>query len=92
MLSNNSSIVVLSLLNLTCFSRCFLSNFFFVFWVASLKHSLNPLQVAETDANSRKQMQESARIRKKMQENVRENSQSSKAKCVVFPADLFFVC
>jgi hypothetical protein len=32
-----------------------------VFWVAFLKQSLNPLQVAQTDANSRKQMQEFAK-------------------------------
>jgi hypothetical protein len=41
---------------------------FFVFWVAFLNQSLNPLQVAQTDANSRKQVQEFANKCKKKEE------------------------
>jgi hypothetical protein len=40
--------------------------FFFVFWVAFLNQSLNPLLVAELKGNKRKKKEDFARKRKRM--------------------------
>jgi len=54
-----------------------------VFWVAFLKQSLNPLQVAETAGIYRKFKEDLGRIRKRMIINVDDSSKVTNSKLIV---------